>query len=90
MTQNLRTALSFLGEPKIKQKANNKTLIYRFDSEKITPVPLKLKVEFNCREHFSVFGYQEKTFSIENRWFIGTLSVLNIAHAKYTSTIGAL
>ena len=36
----LRTALNFLGEPKVKQKANNNTLIFRFDSENITPVPL--------------------------------------------------
>ncbi len=41
----LRTALAFLGEPKVKQKANNNTLIFRFDSENITPVPLRLKVE---------------------------------------------
>ncbi len=49
-------ALAFLGEPKVKQKANNNTVIFRFDSENITPVPLRLKVEVNCREHVSVLG----------------------------------
>ena len=61
----LRTALAFLGEPKVKQKANNNTLIFRFDSENITPIPPRLKVEVNCREHFSVLGYKESAFSVE-------------------------
>ena len=71
----LRTALAFLGEPKVKQKANNNTLIFRFDSENITPVPLRLKVEVNCREHFSVLGYKESTFSVDTRWFKGTANI---------------
>ena len=58
----LRTALAFLGEPKVKQKTHNNTLIFRFDSENITPVPLRLKVEVNCREHFSVLGYGKALF----------------------------
>jgi len=68
----LRTVLAFLGEPKVKQKANNNTLIFRFNSENVTPVPLRLKVEVNCREHFSVLGYLESSFSIDTRWFSGT------------------
>ena len=71
----LRTALAFLGEPKVKQKANNNTLIFRFDSENITPVPLRLKVEVNCREHFSVLGYKESAFSVDTRWFKGTANI---------------
>jgi len=71
----LRTALAFLGEPKVKQKANNNTLIFRFDSENITPVPLRLKVEMNCREHFSVLGYKESAFSVDTRWFKGTANI---------------
>ncbi len=71
----LRTALAFLGEPKVKQKTHNNTLIFRFDSENITPVPLRLKVEVNCREHFSVLGYRESTFSVDTRWFKGTANI---------------
>ena len=71
----LRTALTFLGEPKVKQKTHNNTLIFRFDSENITPVPLRLKVEVNCREHFSVLGYKENTFSVDTRWFKGTANI---------------
>lgn len=71
----LRTALSFLSEPIVKQKANNNTLIFRFASENTTPVPLRLKVEVNCREHFSVLGYKENTFSVDTRWFKGTTNI---------------
>jgi predicted nucleotidyltransferase component of viral defense system len=71
----LRNSISFLGEPKVKQKANNNTLIFRFDSENITPVPLRLKVEVNCREHFSVLGYHESAFSIDTRWFNGSARI---------------
>ncbi len=36
---------------------------------------MRLKVEVNCREHFSVLGYQESTFSIDTRWFNGTAAI---------------
>ena len=49
----LRIVLFFLGNPKVKQKSNNNTLIFRFNSESSPQVPLRLKVEINCREHFS-------------------------------------
>jgi predicted nucleotidyltransferase component of viral defense system len=68
---HLRHRLSFLGQPVIKQKANNNTLIFRFESESISPVPLRLKIEINCREHFSILGLEEVDFSINTRWFSG-------------------
>ena len=64
--------LSFLGNPKVKQKSNNNTLIFRFNSESTPPVPLRLKVEINCREHFSILGYKERDFSVGSRWFKGS------------------
>ncbi|MFA6402055.1 MAG: nucleotidyl transferase AbiEii/AbiGii toxin family protein [Salinivirgaceae bacterium] len=71
----LQKRLSFLGQPVIKQKANNNTLVFRFDSENITPVKLRLKVEINCREHFSVLGYTTKEFSVNTGWFKGTCNI---------------
>lgn len=68
----LRNALSFLGEPVIKQKANNNTLNFRFNSENVTPVPLRLKVEINCREHFTAFGYKALDFNVDTKWFKGS------------------
>jgi len=61
-----------LGAPKRERGEDSVTLTYRAESE-IPPVaPMKLKVEINTREHFSVLGYQEYPFSIESRWYSGS------------------
>lgn len=73
--EQLRSCMSFLGEPTVKQKANNNTLVYRFNSENVTPVPLRLKIEINCREHFSVLGYTTKDFSVNTSWFKGSCNI---------------
>jgi predicted nucleotidyltransferase component of viral defense system len=65
---NLRKQLKFLGNPKVKQKANNNTLIYRFESEIPPVINLRLKIEINCREHFSVLGLEEINHKINNGW----------------------
>lgn len=71
----IRKLLSFLGEPKIKQKDRNTTLIFNFESE-IQPVQiLKLKVEINCREHFSVFDLKKKTYKVNSLWFNGQCNI---------------
>lgn len=61
--------LSFLGIPKVKQKANNNTLIFRLETEIAPVMPIRLKVETNCREHFSVLGWTKFPFSVESEWY---------------------
>ncbi len=71
----LKEVLSFLGSPVRKQKQNNNTLVFRFESE-IQPVQtLRLKVETNCREHFAVFGWAKKEFSVQSTWFSGNCNI---------------
>ena len=71
----IRKLLNFLGEPKIKQKDKNTTMVFNFESE-IQPVQiLKLKVEINCREHFSVFNLKEKIFKVNSLWFNGECNI---------------
>lgn len=65
----IREVLSFLGEPKVKQKENNNTLIFRFESEIAPVMPIRLKVETNCREHFSVLGIKKFPFKVESSWY---------------------
>jgi predicted nucleotidyltransferase component of viral defense system len=65
----LRKVLSFISEPVIRQKANNNTLMFRFNSENTSPIRLRLKVEINCREHFTVLGYNGVPFSIDTKWY---------------------
>lgn len=67
----IREVLSFLGEPKIKQKAHNNTLIFRFNSEIPPVIPIRLKVEINTREHFNVLELTRQDFNVNNQWFSG-------------------
>ncbi len=60
---------SWLGEPRRKRGPGTVTLIYRFDSE-IQPIrPLRLKIEINTREHFSLLGMHGVKFVVDNPWF---------------------
>lgn len=71
----LREVLSFLGEPKVKQKRSNNTLVFRLESSVPPVLPIKLKVEINCREHFNILGLEEVDFSMENLWFSGSCKI---------------
>jgi predicted nucleotidyltransferase component of viral defense system len=71
----LRKALAYISEPVIKQKANNNTLLFRFNSENTTPIPLRLKIEINCREHFTVLGYKAVPFYIDTKWYKGETNI---------------
>jgi len=66
---HIREVLSFLGEPIVKQKKYNNTLIFRFESEIPPIMPLRLKVEINCMEHFNVLGSTKIDFDINNQWY---------------------
>jgi predicted nucleotidyltransferase component of viral defense system len=52
----IRERLSFLGKANFDLTEHNATLFYRFDSEYEPVTRLKLKIEINTREHFSVFN----------------------------------
>lgn len=65
----------FLGTPRRAQREASIMLTYRADSE-IPPVqPLRLKVEVNTREHFSVEGFIDRAFRVDSRWFGGACSI---------------
>jgi predicted nucleotidyltransferase component of viral defense system len=66
----------WLGKPQWKQNQGRVTFSYRFESE-IKPVtPLKLKVEINTREHFSVLGSRRMRFQVDSPWHGGAADVL--------------
>lgn len=62
----IREQLSFLGIPRIKQKLHNNTIVYSIQSE--DDVPIKLKIEVNTREHFSVYGIQNILVKLDSEW----------------------
>jgi predicted nucleotidyltransferase component of viral defense system len=59
----------WLGGPRWKQTEGRVTFVYRFDSEGVPPLRLRLKVEINSREHFTVYGVTGLPFSVSSRWF---------------------
>lgn len=71
IVDRIRERLSFLGEPKRSPKAHNFTLYYRFESEFPPAINLRLKVETNTREHFTVLGLQQFPFEVKSSWFDG-------------------
>ncbi len=73
---SIRKTLSFLGHPRVRQKGMNNTMVFSCDSEIPPIVALKLKVEINCREHFSSFKLTTLPFTIESRWFSGECELL--------------
>lgn len=71
IADRIREKLSFLGEPKRVLKAHNFTLLYRFESEFPPVMNLRLKIETNTREHFTVFGTKHVPFEVQSTWFEG-------------------
>jgi len=70
----LRAALNpWLGTPNWKQSEGRITLAYRMQSE--DGLPLRLKVEINSREHFSVFALSTVHFEVRSRWFSGSAAI---------------
>ncbi len=76
----------WLGKPKWELSKANASLVYRFDSE-VAPVEhLRLKIETNTHEHFSVLGYQSKTLMVDNPWFKGSADVATYALEELMGT----
>ena len=65
----------WLGQPRVKRKNARVTFIYRFDSEQTPPIPLRLKVEINTREHFAADSFMKLPFGIDSRWFEGECEI---------------
>jgi predicted nucleotidyltransferase component of viral defense system len=69
----------WLGQPRRTVKEGGVTLVYRMTSEGQPPVPMRLKVEINTREHFSVLGFEARPFAMTSRWFSGAARVRTYA-----------
>ena len=72
----LRKVLAFLGKPKVLPKRNNNTMIFRVDSTASPGIHLRLKVEINCKEHFSVLGLTKLPFEVNSSWFSGKCEIV--------------
>lgn len=69
---HLRIALGFLGKATVNAGETMATMKFKFDSEIAPSVPLKLKIETNCREHFAELGWDKTLFSVDSNWYQGS------------------
>lgn len=82
----LGEVLSFIPDRVTKQKRYNNTMLCRILSEGIPPVPLRLKIEINCYEHFTEMGLVKYPFSMENQWFSGSCQITTYHFAELLGT----
>jgi len=75
----LGEVLDFLPGKVIKQKRYNNTMLFRMESEIPPVVPIRLKIEINCFEHFNELGLVKVPFSMENSWFSGSCELTTYA-----------
>jgi predicted nucleotidyltransferase component of viral defense system len=71
----IRERLSFLGRANYTASEHNATLIFRFESEYEPVVRLKLKVEINTREHFSVFDILDVEHNLVSSFHSGKCKI---------------
>jgi len=76
----------WLGKPQYKQTEDRVTFYFKYTSEIPPVIPMKLKIEINMREHFSVFDYKIKQFSIASIWFTGQASVRTFSLEELLAT----
>ena len=83
---HLRDALAWLGEPVVKQKKHNNTLVFKVQPTEADAGEIHLKVEINCKEHFCVLPMVHVPFSVRNGWYNGQCEVLTYELAELTGT----
>lgn len=65
----------WLGPPTYSRNIGRFTLYYSFITENEPISKRKIKIEINTREHFSVLGYIDRTFTVNNPWVSGEAKV---------------
>lgn len=74
--EELRKSLdSWLGTPRRAWTADSITIVYRYEAEGPPERCLRLKIEINTRESFSLFGYIHQDFEVRSRWISGIAKI---------------
>lgn len=73
----IRALLDPIFESKAKYKKTliSNKLTYRFQSEFPPVQNMKLKIEINCREHFTELGFKKVPFDVNSRWYKGACEI---------------
>jgi len=65
----------FEGKAKFKKTERSNKLTYRFQSEFPPVQNMRLKIEINCREHFSELGFIKVPFKVDSKWYSGECQI---------------
>lgn len=77
LVTEIRSALDhWLGEPARKAGPECFTLSYRFTSTREPVTRMRVKIEINTREHFTLYGVSEHPFNVDSSWFTGQTNLL--------------
>jgi predicted nucleotidyltransferase component of viral defense system len=69
IVEHLQSCLTFLGKASTDTRKLGMRVNYHYESE-FSPIQrMKLKVEINTREHFSVLGHEKVPFEIKSSWY---------------------
>lgn len=58
-----------LGKPTVKRNRNMVTLAFRVEATEPAGRRLKIKLELNAREHFTVMGHKQIPMRMDSRWY---------------------
>lgn len=76
----------WLGQPTYKRNAGRFTLYYKFDTETFPATRMRVKIEINTRESFTLFGIKRKTYVVNNPWFTGKADIATYALEELLAT----
>lgn len=83
----LRPALEpWLGRGGYDATDRSAKLLFHFDSEGPPAVPLRLKVEINVRETFSIDGLRSLPFEVDSPWFQGSSDITTFSLEELLAT----
>lgn len=73
--KRLQEVITFFDQPRHTQvRGHGAKATYRFTSE-YEDIPLRLKLEINCKEHFNVLDWVHFPFEVNNKWFSGKTAI---------------
>lgn len=65
----------WLGVPRRTRSESRVKLLYNFETESQPVVNMRVKIEINAVENFTLLGLQNKSFSMDSPWFSGSANV---------------
>src|SRR4029453_7790168 len=82
----IRDALTWLGKPRYKQSEGRVSFYYSYLAEPPLEKPMRLKLEINTVEAFTVYGFESRPFEVKSEWFSGKADIRTFALDELLST----